>query len=76
MADDLDPAGDISCPLCGFRFRRALAPEGCGACPLGGNCRNRLCCPHCHYSWVDESPLVSGLANLLQRFMGKGKPAG
>jgi hypothetical protein len=53
----------VRCPLCGNRFPATRAcPE---SCPMSGNCHT-LCCPNCHYRFVETSPL----ARLLQRILG------
>ncbi len=50
----------VVCPLCGGSFPgRHACVEGC---PLAGSCRT-LCCPHCHYRFVEESTLI--------RFVGR-----
>jgi hypothetical protein len=55
---------EVQCPLCGGRFPRH---EACAAgCPLAGACRT-LCCPHCHYRFVEDSIVVGWVGKLLHR---------
>jgi hypothetical protein len=45
------------CPLCQHRF--VLSEAACVAgCPLRGAC-HVICCPHCHYRFVEESSVVA-----------------
>jgi hypothetical protein len=54
---------EVQCPLCGGRFP---GREGCVAgCPLAGSCRT-LCCPHCHYHFIEESSLARWVGKLVQ----------
>jgi hypothetical protein len=51
---------EVRCPLCGGMFP---GREACASgCPLSGSCRT-LCCPHCHYRFVEDS--------VLARFVGR-----
>ena len=54
----------MTCPLCGTSF----PPEAACAvgCPLAGHCET-LCCPNCHYRFVEESTLTRWLARLFAR---------
>jgi C4-type Zn-finger protein len=53
---------EVQCPLCGERFpRRDSCVVGC---PFAGSCKT-LCCPHCHYRFVEESTLTRWLDKLL-----------
>jgi hypothetical protein len=54
--------GEVRCPLCGGRFP---GRESCVAgCPVSHSCRT-VCCPHCHYRFVEESTLGRWLERLL-----------
>ena len=60
----------IRCPLCGNIFQNDLSkcPKGC----LWGKTCKLICCPRCHYQFVEESKTV----NLLKRiFKGKRRSA-
>jgi len=52
------------CPLCGKRF----SEEGmkCSGCLLSKNC-NLLCCPHCGYTYKEQSAIVDFLKSLWRR---------
>ena len=53
----------MQCPLCGGRFP---GRDACVAgCPLAGSCHT-LCCPHCHYRFVEESTLARWVGRLLR----------
>jgi hypothetical protein len=53
---------EMQCPLCGGRFP---GRESCVAgCPLPASCRT-VCCPHCHYRFVEESTLARWVGRLL-----------
>ncbi len=53
----------VQCPLCGGRFPGV---EACQAgCPLSGSCKT-LCCPHCHYRFVEHSAVVGWVGRLLK----------
>lgn len=55
---------DATCPLCGCHFpRQDACPSGC---PLAGHCKT-VCCPNCHYRFVEES----GVINWLKRRFGR-----
>jgi len=57
-----EPAAEVRCPLCGGRFP---GKEACASgCPLAGACRT-LCCPHCHYRFVEDSLVAGWLRRLL-----------
>ncbi|HVN75807.1 MAG TPA: hypothetical protein VMT19_05775 [Thermoanaerobaculaceae bacterium] len=53
----------VQCPLCGGRFH---GQEACAnGCPLSGSCRT-LCCPYCHYRFVEQSAVVDWLGRLFK----------
>ena len=63
VSTDGEIVREVQCPLCGRHFPRR---EACAAgCPLAGACRT-LCCPHCHYRFVEDSTLVRWAAKLLR----------
>jgi hypothetical protein len=43
------------CPLCGKQFSEGEVK--CSGCLLSKNC-NLLCCPHCGYSYKEQSAIV------------------
>ncbi len=54
--------GTVRCPLCGATFpAEAACPSGC---PMSKSCRT-LCCPHCHYRFVNTSVVAGWLERLL-----------
>ena len=54
-------ARSVQCPLCGGRFAgKESCPSGC---PLSANCRT-LCCPHCHYRFVEDSTVARWVRQL------------
>ncbi len=44
------------CPLCGHRFPKGTRDCRPG-CPFRKNC-GLICCPHCHYQFLEDSKLV------------------
>jgi hypothetical protein len=62
VRDTRDAARMVRCPLCGGWFP---GRDACVAgCPLAGSCRT-LCCPHCHYRFVEESTIARWVGRLL-----------
>ncbi len=53
------------CPLCGKRFDSSEV-KGCSGCLFSKRC-DLLCCPHCGYSYREQSATV----NLLKRIFRK-----
>lgn len=53
------------CPLCGKKFTPGEM-KGCSGCLLSKQCE-LICCPHCGYSYKEESALV----NLFKKFLKK-----
>jgi hypothetical protein len=47
------------CPLCGYTFEVEESTH-CSACPMQKKC-TMVCCPHCGYSYVEESRLIERL---------------
>ncbi len=69
LSPPLEKGGEEKlCPLCGKRF----SEEGmkCSGCLLSKNC-NLLCCPHCGYTYKEQSAIVDFLKSLWRR---KTKP--
>ncbi|MFN0152729.1 MAG: hypothetical protein ACKVU1_18655 [bacterium] len=56
------------CPLCQHRFNEDEMPCNTG-CPMHRMCKV-LCCPRCHYEFVEESVIV----NFVKKLVGK-RPA-
>jgi len=54
------------CPLCGNSFPKE--DPVCRGCFLGKSC-GLICCPRCHYQFVDESRML----RFLKRIFGEGK---
>lgn len=55
------------CPLCGNIFQKET--HGCAkGCPFRKTC-DLVCCPRCHYQFVEESKTVQ----LLKRIFGKAR---
>jgi len=57
------------CPLCGKEFVESEMKCTSG-CLLSKNC-NLLCCPHCGYTYKEQSVIVDFLKTFLRR---KAKP--
>ncbi|HBC46118.1 MAG TPA: hypothetical protein DEO84_06160 [candidate division Zixibacteria bacterium] len=55
----------VKCPVCGYRFDES-ARSSCATCPVGPKC-NMICCPNCHYSWVESSSWVSSLLEFAKK---------
>lgn len=59
-----EEAGMVRCPLCGAEFPdREACPAGC---PMAKGCHT-LCCPYCHYRFVQESSLTRFIGRLVRR---------
>jgi hypothetical protein len=58
----------VICPLCQHRFAEHEMPCNSG-CPMSRTCRV-LCCPRCHYEFVEESAIV----NLVKRVAARLRP--
>ena len=54
------------CPLCGNIIEKEN--HACGGCPFGKAC-GLICCPRCHYQFVEESKTL----HFLKRILGLGK---
>ncbi len=63
----------VKCPLCGFRFNEESAKGACSSCPVNSGC-GKICCPNCHYSWLETSPMVGGLISLVKKGLRFGRP--
>jgi len=61
--DRASSAEIVQCPLCGGRFPGWEACQS--GCPLSGSCKT-LCCPHCHYRFVERSTVVDWLGRLFR----------
>jgi len=55
----------FQCPLCGNIFEKDLGICP-GGCPLGKAC-SLVCCPRCHYQFVEESKTVNLFKRILKR---------
>lgn len=53
----------VKCPLCGYRFNPDEVKNICAACPVNYGC-NKICCPNCHYSWLESSSWIGKLFGL------------
>jgi hypothetical protein len=53
------------CPLCGKRFTSGEM-KGCSGCLFSRRC-DLICCPHCGYSYKEQSTIV----NRLKKFFRK-----
>lgn len=62
------------CPLCQHRFEAADMPCNTG-CPMHRACKV-LCCPRCHYEFVEESVIVNFVKRLVGRREGAGSAGG
>jgi len=60
-----EPVREVACPLCGRHFpAREACPSGC---PLAAHCHS-LCCPHCHYSFIEDD---SAVVRLMRSLFGR-----
>ena len=53
------------CPVCGYRFD-PVSNKACVGCPVGTKC-DMVCCPNCHYGWVESSSIVSKILKLFKK---------
>lgn len=63
----------MTCPLCQAHFEKEEMICS-SACPLHGACKV-VCCPHCHYSFVEDSTVVKiarRLSGAIRRTASKG----
>ena len=63
---------DHRCPLCGGTFAEEAH---CSVCPMSRHCQI-LCCPHCGYSFVETSTVVTLFRRALRRLRGRGPSEG
>ena len=61
------------CQLCGYRFDTKSARGLCSSCPIGRNC-DKICCPNCHYSWVEKTSLVDKFIRFTRKGASRGRP--
>jgi len=62
---DMEKAAPYRCPLCGREFWESEMKCHSG-CLLSKNC-NLLCCPHCGYSYKEQSAIVDFFKSLFKR---------
>lgn len=63
----------MTCPLCQYQFERSQA--GCSHCPMAGAC-HVICCPNCHYQFVEHSAIVDFFRRLAGRWLHRrGSPS-
>ena len=55
----------MKCPLCGYEFDEKNS-ECHKECPLNKEC-SMVCCPSCHYQFVNESKTVNFIKKLFQK---------
>lgn len=56
----------MKCPLCGYSFDET--EEGCRKdCPLHRGACEKICCPHCQYTFVETSPTVRRIKRLVEK---------
>lgn len=60
------------CPLCQHRFDADEMACSSG-CPLHAACKV-LCCPRCHYRFVEESAIASALQRVVARLRAIARP--
>lgn len=61
----------MKCGFCGHEFAEEEGIRGCGACGMGGGCKN-IRCPRCNY----ENPLEPAVIKKLRTLFGKEKGKG